>query len=234
LDSISSFRLAIRSAVVVLQPVTLQVEMPVESKPKQPTSEFNHAVQYVAKIKVCNSRISSPHQCRSQNRFKDQPEIYSEFLDILHDYQVAPQTRTSPKPEPTLSGEPHHWGSVLSRAAPLRQFVPARAIQSFAKYCRRRPPEHTDLLYEFKYFLPDNGSAKFYALWLTDCCLAVDAGAASSAPALSAIGKAKSAKQKKREPAPVRSHAAAATPLHRHPRLTACPRKPLLTGWLID
>lgn len=35
--------------------------------------EFNHAVQYVAKIKT---------------RFKNEPEIYSEFLDILHDYQA--------------------------------------------------------------------------------------------------------------------------------------------------
>ncbi len=32
-------------------PPGFKVEMPPE-KPKQPTSEFNHAVQYVAKIKV--------------------------------------------------------------------------------------------------------------------------------------------------------------------------------------
>ena len=42
------------------------------SRPK-PTVEFNHAVQYVAKIK---------------HRFRDQPLIYSDFLDILHDYQA--------------------------------------------------------------------------------------------------------------------------------------------------
>ena len=35
--------------------------------------EFNHAVNYVAKIK---------------HRFREQPHIYSEFLDILHDYQA--------------------------------------------------------------------------------------------------------------------------------------------------
>lgn len=46
----------------------------VDPEPAQkPTVEFNHAVQYVAKIK---------------NRFKDQPEIYSDFLVILHDYQA--------------------------------------------------------------------------------------------------------------------------------------------------
>ena len=39
----------------------------------KPTVEFNHAVNYVAKIK---------------HRFRDQPAIYSEFLDILHDYQA--------------------------------------------------------------------------------------------------------------------------------------------------
>ena len=39
----------------------------------KPTVEFNHAVNYVAKIK---------------HRFREQPQIYSEFLDILHDYQA--------------------------------------------------------------------------------------------------------------------------------------------------
>lgn len=39
----------------------------------KPTIEFTHAVNYVAKIK---------------HRFRTQPEIYSEFLDILHDYQA--------------------------------------------------------------------------------------------------------------------------------------------------
>jgi paired amphipathic helix protein Sin3a len=43
----------------------------IELEPEiKPTIEFNHAVQYVAKIK---------------QRFK--PAIYSEFLEILHDYQ---------------------------------------------------------------------------------------------------------------------------------------------------
>lgn len=46
---------------------------PPYQEPGKPTIEFNHAVQYVAKIK---------------NRFKDQPAIYAEFLDILHDYQA--------------------------------------------------------------------------------------------------------------------------------------------------
>ena len=43
------------------------------AQPAKPTVEFNHAVNYVAKIK---------------HRFREQPQIYSEFLDILHDYQA--------------------------------------------------------------------------------------------------------------------------------------------------
>ena len=53
-------------------PPGYKIELDAEPKPK-PTIEFNHAVQYVAKIK---------------NRFIEQPQIYSEFLDILHDYQA--------------------------------------------------------------------------------------------------------------------------------------------------
>jgi paired amphipathic helix protein Sin3a len=46
---------------------------PANSSRIKPTTEFNHAVQYVAKIK---------------HRFREAPEIYGEFLDILHDYQA--------------------------------------------------------------------------------------------------------------------------------------------------
>jgi len=42
------------------------------SGPTAPPVEFNHAIQYVNKIKVC---------------YQNQPEIYKEFLDILHKYQ---------------------------------------------------------------------------------------------------------------------------------------------------
>jgi len=51
-------------------PPGYKIELPPE---KKTTIEFNHAVQYVAKIK---------------NRFREKPEIYGEFLDILHDYQA--------------------------------------------------------------------------------------------------------------------------------------------------
>jgi len=54
-------------------PPGYKIELPQEPREKKTTIEFNHAVQYVAKIK---------------NRFREQPEIYGEFLDILHDYQA--------------------------------------------------------------------------------------------------------------------------------------------------
>lgn len=63
-------------------PVPTPAVTPVVATPTQssgsatktkPTIEFNHAVQYVAKVK---------------HIFKDDPEVYSEFLDILHDYQA--------------------------------------------------------------------------------------------------------------------------------------------------
>ena len=43
----------------------------ISSTPGQPV-EFNHAINYVNKIK---------------NRFQGQPEIYKNFLEILHKYQ---------------------------------------------------------------------------------------------------------------------------------------------------
>ena len=56
-----------------------------------------------------------------QNRFKEQPEIYSEFLDILHDYQAK------------------------------------RTIDEVYQRVQKLFGGHSDLLHEFKYFLPDRG-----------------------------------------------------------------------------
>lgn len=58
-------------------PARPQQPVPVESSPtalprSKPTMEFNHAVSYVAKIK---------------QRFDHAPEIYEQFLQILHAYQ---------------------------------------------------------------------------------------------------------------------------------------------------
>lgn len=57
-------------------PPGYKIELPPEKPPEpraKPNIEFNHAVQYVAKIK---------------SRFKNEPQIYTEFLDILHEYQA--------------------------------------------------------------------------------------------------------------------------------------------------
>lgn len=79
---------------------------------QRPNIEFNHAVQYVAKIK---------------HRFRDTPEIYAEFLDILHDYQAK------------------------------------RTIEEVYKRVQKLFAGQHDLLYEFKYFLPDNAFANAQA-----------------------------------------------------------------------
>jgi len=54
--------------------ITLQNSQPPPPKPGPRTAlDFNHAVQYISKIK---------------SRFRNSPEVYGEFLDILHEYQA--------------------------------------------------------------------------------------------------------------------------------------------------
>ncbi|CEO94948.1 hypothetical protein PBRA_003761 [Plasmodiophora brassicae] len=53
---------------------------PPEPPQQKPTVEFNHAVKYVAKIK---------------QRFESRPEVYEEFLEILHAYQEKRTTETA-------------------------------------------------------------------------------------------------------------------------------------------
>jgi len=54
-------------------PPGYKIELEPSPPEKRPTIEFKQAMEYVAKIK---------------NRFRDEPYIYAEFLDILHDYQA--------------------------------------------------------------------------------------------------------------------------------------------------
>lgn len=52
--------------------------------------EFNHAISYVNKIKVCivlPARVCCSPLTAIQNRFAQQPEIYKQFLEILQTYQ---------------------------------------------------------------------------------------------------------------------------------------------------
>jgi paired amphipathic helix protein Sin3a len=51
----------------------IEINEPPPAAERRPTIEFKQAMEYVAKIK---------------NRFREEPYIYAEFLDILHDYQA--------------------------------------------------------------------------------------------------------------------------------------------------
>ncbi len=124
-------------------PPGYKIEMPLEPKPAparevppppqpKPNIEFNHAVTYVAKIKVCDDLFFVPLSMKPcgantpclhrQNCFRDQPQIYSEFLDILHDYQAK------------------------------------RTIDEVYQRVQILFSGHPDLLEEFKYFLPDHNA----------------------------------------------------------------------------
>ena len=77
---------------------------------QQPTMEFNYAVKYVAKIKVLS--FFSYYVCyqaaffllclvdkkfaSQQERFAQQSNVYTEFLEILHDYQVHTYISSGP------------------------------------------------------------------------------------------------------------------------------------------
>ncbi|ESO95141.1 hypothetical protein LOTGIDRAFT_232221 [Lottia gigantea] len=88
--------------------------------------EFNHAINYVNKIKV---------------RFQGQPEIYKQFLEILHTYQKEQRNLKE--------------GLVSSTYKPLTE---AEVYSQVAKLFQNQE----DLLAEFGQFLPDaNGSSAY-------------------------------------------------------------------------
>ncbi|XP_067943768.1 paired amphipathic helix protein Sin3a-like isoform X2 [Watersipora subatra] len=98
----------------------------ISSTPGQPV-EFNHAINYVNKIK---------------NRFQGQPEIYKNFLEILHKYQK--EQKLIKDGTVAASGTPLTETEVYSKVAKLFQ-------------------NQEDLLKEFGQFLPDaNGQGGFF------------------------------------------------------------------------
>ncbi|GAB6032055.1 Paired amphipathic helix protein Sin3b [Chamberlinius hualienensis] len=100
------------------------VSSPIHSQPptaNQPV-EFNHAINYVNKIK---------------NRFQGQPDIYKQFLEILHTYQKEQRNLKE---------------GITSGTKPLTE---AEVYQQVAKLFQNQE----DLLQEFGQFLPDaNGT----------------------------------------------------------------------------
>ncbi|GIY36696.1 hypothetical protein CEXT_216131 [Caerostris extrusa] len=92
---------------------------PPASQQQQQPVEFNHAINYVNKIK---------------NRFQGQPEIYKQFLEILHTYQKEQRTLKDTGQKPLTEAE------VYEKVAKLFQ-------------------HQEDLLQEFGQFLPDANGA---------------------------------------------------------------------------
>ncbi|XP_015903335.1 paired amphipathic helix protein Sin3a [Parasteatoda tepidariorum] len=98
---------------------------PPQQQQSQPV-EFNHAINYVNKIK---------------NRFQGQPDIYKQFLEILHTYQ---KEQRNIKDGQLSSVKPLTEGEVYSQVANLFK-------------------NQEDLLQEFGQFLPDaNGAANAF------------------------------------------------------------------------
>lgn len=122
-----------------------------QQQPGQQPVEFNHAINYVNKIK---------------NRFQGQPEIYKAFLEILHTYQ---KEQRNLKEGVTLA--PHFLlqGLVPQGHKPLTE---AEVYSQVAKLFQNQE----DLLAEFGQFLPDaNGSSPYstYSLFGADSVLGI-------------------------------------------------------------
>ncbi|CAN7983566.1 unnamed protein product, partial [Ixodes hexagonus] len=99
---------------------------PAASQASQPV-EFNHAINYVNKIK---------------NRFQGQPDIYKQFLEILHTYQ---KEQRNLKEGIQTGGKPLTESEVYAQVAKLFQ-------------------NQEDLLQEFGQFLPDANGASTHSL----------------------------------------------------------------------
>lgn len=110
------------------------VPAPPLTPPAQQTSqpvEFNHAINYVNKIK---------------NRFQGQPDIYKQFLEILHTYQKEQRNLKE---------------GVSTGIKPLTE---AEVYNQVAKLFQNQD----DLLQEFGQFLPDaNGAAASLAIYVS-------------------------------------------------------------------
>ena len=102
--------------------------------------EFNHAIGYVNKIKVCELLIvtvllsSQPHSSiltltfSFQNRFATQPEIYRQFLDILQTYQ-----RESKPIQDVYAQVTHLFNAAPDLLEDFKQFLPESAAQAKAQ-----------------------------------------------------------------------------------------------------
>lgn len=119
-----------------------QVEAANHGNPQNQRVEFNHAINYVNKIK---------------NRFQNQPEKYKRFLEILHTYQKEQRGIKESSTSSLAASLPGHDLSVV--AANLggggKHLTEAEVYSQVAELFEN----HKDLLAEFGQFLPDATSS---------------------------------------------------------------------------
>ncbi len=106
--------------------------------------EFNHAISYVNKIKVCEPRddvdVAATHNV-FQNRFASQPDIYKQFLEILQTYQ-----RESKPIQDVYAQVTHLFNSAPDLLEDFKQFLPESAAQAKAAEAQRRAAEEGVML----------------------------------------------------------------------------------------
>lgn len=101
--------------------------------------EFNHAISYVNKIKVCNPNVDVDGAAIyniHQNRFASQPDIYKQFLEILQTYQ-----RESKPIQDVYAQVTHLFNSAPDLLEDFKQFLPESAAQAKAAEAQRRAAE---------------------------------------------------------------------------------------------
>ncbi|TRZ01544.1 hypothetical protein DNTS_021818, partial [Danionella cerebrum] len=131
----------------------LQPTTPINSMPSaapvqnnQPV-EFNHAINYVNKIK---------------NRFQGQPNIYKSFLEILHKYQVRFNSVKSRSSETCISVKLHISSVPQKEQRNAKEaggsYTPVLTEQEVYAEVAQLFKNQEDLLSEFGQFLPDANS----------------------------------------------------------------------------
>ena len=95
--------------------------------------EFNHAISYVNKIKVCVLPADEHTHplTSSQNRFAQQPEIYKQFLEILQTYQ-----RESKPIQDVYAQVTQLFISAPDLLEDFKQFLPESAAHGKAQAAR--------------------------------------------------------------------------------------------------
>ncbi|KAI5200141.1 hypothetical protein E4T39_05880 [Aureobasidium subglaciale] len=109
----------------------------------RPQVEFNHAISYVNKIKVCAARlfISDVMLTSDQNRFQQQPDIYKQFLEILQTYQ-----RESKPIQDVYAQVTRLFNSAPDLLEDFKQFLPESAAHAKAAAAARAQQQEESVM----------------------------------------------------------------------------------------